>query len=572
VSFAAALLATVLLWIGLWLPARLAAARWLGRFEALERLCLSVGFGALGIHVCWMLALLAGWRGERCLVPAVGTWGVLTVAALAWSGRKGVSILPDHAETLWGLRTLAIPVWMLLLAWTQSTLYGGGWSGDWNEHYRRALYFLGRLPAGEALEFGVTDRPPLFNVVSAAWAAFLGTRFSDYQILSLTLSSTAALPCLLLLRRLTGQALERPRDVAFLVFVYVLHPTIAANTVYTWTRMLAVFFVLSAAYFYVAFACDHRGEALAPAFLAAGLGVATHYSALVPAALIAVHWLLRRRRAVPPATAALAVAAGVVPSLLWLAWAVRGFGWRATLGSNTTVANYAKEGTGVLGQWGYNLMTTLVPFWDWAAARPYVLQAYAPGAWSDALHLYWVSTLVGAVSTSLLVACLVVAALRLGGAVAPGFRSGESRALLTASLVVFVASFPTIPNAEVAGFVHLALQPAVILVFLVGVAWIVSKGRAPRRLFVLLFGAEGLLFYVLKTFDRRSVPTADLGFGYRVNRGIQESHHLALLYDRDPSFALLARVALIVGVVVLAAACYSLSDATTPDDGARRGA
>ncbi len=98
----------------------------------------------------------------------------------------------------------------------------------------------------------------------------------------------------------------------------------------------------------------------------------------------------------------------LVPPALWAFWAVKQFGWRATLASNTTAQNYARTGAGIAAQWGYNLLTTLVPFWDWTAARPYFRQASLAGAWSDALHLYWVSTLEGSVSTALVVACLIV--------------------------------------------------------------------------------------------------------------------------------------------------------------------
>jgi hypothetical protein len=340
--------------------------------------------------------------------------------------------------------------------------------------------------------------------------------------------------------------------------VFALHPTIAANSLYTWTRMLTVFFVLAAVYFYLLFDRDGREEALPWSLLAASLGVVTHYSALVPAALIGVHLLWRRRVRLLTPTRLTACGVALLPVGLWAFWALRDFGWRAALSSNTTAQNYTQAGIGgVLSQWRYNFLTTLIPFWDRAATRPYVQQASTAGRWSDALHLYWVSTLVGSVSTAVIVAGLVAWLGRSRAAASPDLRRNEARGLLIACLAAFLLSFPTIPNREVAGFAHLALQPVVILVCLIGVAWIVAKGPRAEKLFLGLYGAEGLLFYWLKTFDRSAVPSGQLGFGYEINRRIQESHHLTLLFDRDPRLAVWARGALLCGLVVLWLRCVA---------------
>ncbi len=566
-TFLSALLTTCFLWQACWLPARLATARWLRPFAPLERLCLSVVAGALGIYSSWMLGLLLGSGPSGCLALAVAAWALLVIAALAWGGRSGTSILPGREEARWAVGTMAIPAWMLLLAWTQSTLYGGGWSGDWDEHYRRALFFLGRIPAGQALEFAVTDRPPLFNLVAATWMSIVGAGFWDYQVVHLVWSSIAAIPCLLLLERLTGRSFRSPSALAFFGLVFVLHPTIVANSLYTWTRMPAAFFVLAALYFYLLFHRDRQAAALPWSFLSAALGVVTHYSALVPAAMIVGHWLWRERSGRLTRRAGAVLALAMTPGILWALWSVRQFGWRATLASNTTARNYANTGMGIAGQWGYNLLTTIVPFWDWVAARPYFRQTSLAGAWSDALHLYWVSTLEGSVSTALVVACAVVWLRRAHSTPAATFRANEGRGLIVAALAAFFLSFPTIPNAEVAGFAHLALQPVAIVVCLVGVGWIVSRGAADQRLFVVLYGAEGLLYYWLKTFDRSLIPADQLGFGYRLNLRIQESHHLVLLFGRDPALAPWARGALLAGIVLLCLWCFT--QPLGPAEGAR---
>jgi hypothetical protein len=435
--------------------------------------------------------------------------------------------------------------WVFACTATLPVLYAGGWQGDWLEHFNRMLYFLnGSIPP----RIDLSARPPFFNLVAAAHAWAVGSSFASYQVIQAFLGALALLPAALFTCQLTDD--WRPRWIALCFAFLLLQPTIATNVLYPWSRMLTNFFALTGVFFYARAYLDSRPGLYAIAFLALGAAVVTHFSAGTLALVLGVHFLVSAaRRKVPAVAVAKVTAALIATGGLWFAWSVRQFGWARTLGSNTTAQNFSVNGLGnVAAQWAHNFSTTLVPFWDWEELARYVRQASLAGRAYDFLHLYWAGTLVGSVSGALL---LTLLAAWLGKGLPPEFSSRRDVRFLGSLLAVtFVASFVTIPNLEVAGIAHLALQPLAIVGFALGLALVRGAKRWVRGLFVVAYAFEGLLFYFLKTFDRMALAADQLSYGFGANLRIKHDQSLRFIYDQLPAAASILRAAVLLTIVV----------------------
>ena len=147
---------------------------------------------------------------------------------------------------------------MVLVQSSQVTYSGGGWYGDWYEHYERALVFGGFKGLSHRFsgEYHLTARPPLFNVLAYYYMTFIGFEFSDYQIVASFVGCTVLLPGALLLARFFAPRMDNRSEGAARVYLFVallllLHPMTATNLIYPWTRMLTNAFVLTGCYFYL---------------------------------------------------------------------------------------------------------------------------------------------------------------------------------------------------------------------------------------------------------------------------------------------------------------------------------
>jgi len=117
--------------------------------------------------------------------------------------------------------------------------------------------------------------------------------------------------------------------------------------------------------------------------------------------------------------------------------------------------------------------------------------------------------------------------------------------------MTFLATFLTIPNLEVAGISHLALQPLALMVFALGFAFISGAKAWVRRLFVAAYFTEGLLFYFLKTFDRTGLRPEQLSFGFAINARIKKDQQLLFLFDQAPEVAGFLRVLVLLSIAAL---------------------
>lgn len=341
-----------------------------------------------------LLLWLAGWTIYLSGLPWTAAW-CLPPAALAglWWRRRELAELFRNAEArecLFGVACLAF--WNIGWQALVQSYSGGGWSGDWFEHWQRALFFLNRGPADELFLgfYPLTARPPLANVLMAVWLELSRPEFYCYQLFS-TLSSTLVfLPAALLALRWR----RHPSTVTVLTLLLMANPLFVQNAVFPWTKLPAAFFVLSALYFFL-LRRDGDASLRTAAFFSLALagGLLTHYSAAPYAVALGLAWWCWRpagvtRLAFMRVTAG-AAGLGTLLLVTWFGWAFSTYGFTGTVATNTAVTTVAKDVTDQLGRMLLNLRDTLVPHFlrspdpaliaqssPWGYARDWFFQSY----------------------------------------------------------------------------------------------------------------------------------------------------------------------------------------------------
>src|SRR5262249_7399507 len=188
-------------------------------------------------------------------------------------------------------------LWTLIVLGMIRVYSGGPWSGDWQEHFQRTLFFLQRLPANTifAEVYELPARPPLMNVVAAFFLAQTQDRFEFFQILFTFSNLLVFLPCCLLLPGLGG---VRRTRILPLVLLFALNPVVIQNATYSWTRGLTAFFVVLGIAFYLAAWRKNDMPRMVAAFVSLAAGILVHYSAGPYVVFLTLHyvlWLFWRR-------------------------------------------------------------------------------------------------------------------------------------------------------------------------------------------------------------------------------------------------------------------------------------
>ncbi|HUJ43476.1 MAG TPA: hypothetical protein VLW52_07710 [Opitutaceae bacterium] len=333
-------------------------AAWASPVE--EKLCAAA---ALGVILLYLWGLLQYWLN---LPLAAST--VLPAAALvlmAARRRVCIPVLKDPAAQRLAGAYLVTAGWLLGFLALVRSYSGGGWALDWASHYDRARLFLAHWPADHPLFINdqLPTRPPLANVVTAAFMSLTGAGCPFFQIFTTLLDSLAFLPGWLFASRFGPRLRHAPAVFALL---FMLNPSVLENGTFAWTKLVTAFLVLSGLALYGSALVEDSRRHLATAFLVIAAGLLAHYSAVPYAvALIAAYfWSCRsrwRHGAFWMDTAICALPGAALLST-WFAWALGAFGWRGTFLTNTSVA----ESTGhtwasFVQEKGYNLFASLVP-------------------------------------------------------------------------------------------------------------------------------------------------------------------------------------------------------------------
>jgi 4-amino-4-deoxy-L-arabinose transferase-like glycosyltransferase len=324
-----------------------------------------VAGAALSLIGAWAFAWIVfiSWAPlwAYALLPAFAAAGVALTAA---NLRGSAGLIGDPAARDLLVGQVIVTGWCVgWLAFVRSHS-GGAWTGDSYEHWERAHFFLRQWPANRLFidQFEMPARPPLANVLTAAFMHMTREDYAHYQLVSAILCSLAYLPVGLLAARFGGRRASRIAVVAVM-----LSPLFLQNATYPWTKLPAVFFILTGLYFFLRVRDDDEASGRAAVLCALSLGgaVVTHYSAGPYVATLALLWLMLgwERGCRPPflSMTAAAVFAGACVLAPWFIWSVAKYGLGGTFLSNSSVTTLGKWQGSHLVKIALNLRDTMIP-------------------------------------------------------------------------------------------------------------------------------------------------------------------------------------------------------------------
>lgn len=315
---------------------------------------LSVFLAAFGIYLA-RLPVGSGWAvTAACLACVCFRWtAVLRLLAqpVVRAQLAGLALVLGHS---------------LLLQASVRNYNGLLWVGDWYEHFERTMFFIERpdpvaarflsAVGAAGTSYTLTARPPMMNVLTAHVIAHGTPSFAAFQVASTWLNALACLPAMALAGRCASSFRIRPerRVLAAAAAIAVL-PSFAENATFTWTKLLAAFYVLAAVLLVTRRDAASSPRRLALAGMLLGAGVAVHYSSAVYSLVLGVAVMVTaacrdlpagrgtvRRRLAAACLAAAAFGTGQVVVLLpWLGFSWATFGLRGTLAANTAVTDAA---------------------------------------------------------------------------------------------------------------------------------------------------------------------------------------------------------------------------------------
>jgi 4-amino-4-deoxy-L-arabinose transferase-like glycosyltransferase len=443
---------------------------------------------------------------------------------------------------------------------------GGAWLGDWLEHWQRAHYFLREWPADRPFFdiYQLPARPPLANVLTAAFMRMAGTDYAHFQVIMAALCSLAYLPVGLLALRFGGRPAARVAAV-----VLMLSPLFVENSTYPWTKLPAAFFILCGLYFFlrVRDGDPQAGRAAVACGLCLGGAVVTHYSAGPYVVVIAAAWVVtgfqRGWRGGFAAATAGAAAAGACVLAPWFAWSVAQYGWGGTFLSNSTVSMAAKYPGNPLAAMLLNLRDSLVPPQVRGYSGRLLSQSSPWGALRDQCFLVYQLNPVLALGS---VGWVVVAR---EAARAAGTAARRDRVFWTLSLLgIVAASFAAYGDRDHYGIGHICLQSLVLL----GLAFLASRwqglGRGWRLALAAGWAADFCLGIALQfavedfAIDRWASPGRGLLEVSRTYNAVSQENlsekiiaHLAFFADilATPRALVLLLLGAILGMAILRA-------------------
>ncbi len=482
-----------------------------------EKLCASVTLSLLGVYLfAFALYMLRLPLGVFWLLPALAAAGLVVrwrpLAALFGDTDARVLLIGQLLIAGWCLGWLALVV----------SYSGGGWTGDWYEHWERTRFFVERWPTdSKFLGFNALPaRPPLANLVTGALLSLTGLTFAGYQFVTTLLNALVFLPAALLARRFSGGRAA----VAVLTVLLMVNPSFVENATFAWTKLITAFFILSGLYFFLR-ANDPAAPAVAGPLCAASLaaGVLSHYSTGPYVVLLAAAWIGLNRahwRERPwwRQTVQLALIGGLILAT-WFGWSLAVYGVDTTLFSNSSVAvPEARQGSQLL-KIALNLRDTVVPHFLRTVDPALIAQHSSWGYWRDwFFQLYQVNLLFVFGSVAWLV--LAVKLVRDSRTVSPrtwGFWLWFSGGAILLGIAVHGAR-------DHWGLAHICLQALIVL----GLAFLAARwpvlGRGWQLALVAGAAADFGLGIMLQFAAESQTPDLALVLG-RVPAGTPSSYN-----------------------------------------------
>ncbi|MDB6092570.1 MAG: hypothetical protein JWM32_132 [Verrucomicrobia bacterium] len=518
------------------------------RLDPAEKLCASVAISLLGIYlVAFAFYVLkaprlevGGMSAKFWILPIAAVIGLVT-------GRKNFAELCRDADARSLLAGQAM-LWTWCVGWLAFVMAysGGGWAGDWFEHWERARFFLERWPLDSKFIalYPLPARPPLANLVTGVFLDLTRVEFPLFQVVTTLLNGLVFLPAALLARRFFRAESGHGRVVIpVLVVLLMLNPAFVENATFPWTKLTAAFLVLSGLYFFLRAGESSVPRAAGPLCAASLAGaLLAHYSAGPFVVLLAVAWLARSRaRWGDPSfwreTARLGLLGGAVLAT-WFGWSVLAYGAQAALAPNTSV-HAQPAGMGWLTKTALNLGDTIVPHFL-RTLDPHLIEQRSASGWLRDwfFQLYQVNLFFVFGSVAWL--AIVVRAWRRWQSSRAGDRAFWSW-FIGGAVVIGVA---VAPDRDHWGLAHICLQPVVVL----GLAFLASQWPALSRAWrmLLIAGAAcdlalgiALQFavqaYAVDRWAHPETPLVAIFKGYSesalMNLVGKLSHHLVFLFD-----------------------------------------
>jgi hypothetical protein len=328
-------------------------------WQPLEKICGAVAASLILLYlIAWAVFCFAPgtetgiYRAAGCVAVGIAIW--------RWGEIRDVVRSFGAKQTLAGFGFLL--VWSLVALAIIRNYSGALWSGDWVEHFQRTLFFLHHFPVHTDILGGyvLPARPPMMNVLAAFFLGQITDQFEVFQIVFTFLNLLTFLACCLLL-----PALVKSRKSRYLTLtaLFALNPMLMQNAWYSWTKLLAVFFVVTGLAFYLAGLRKNDSLRIVTAFVCLAAALLVHYSAGPYVVFVAGHYILRMFPHRPNKVRELA-AIGVCSGLLlatWFGWSLRTYGSHTTFASNTSVTSAQKYQGSAIMRIGGNMLATLVP-------------------------------------------------------------------------------------------------------------------------------------------------------------------------------------------------------------------
>jgi len=486
------------------------------QWSPLEKLCGAIGVSLILLYL--VSSVLYGLGPQDWALPC---WAVsvicLALLLLAIRDLRKLAAGISVRQIVFGFA--------FLLLWTLSILSmirhysGGGWAVDWLEHFQRTLFFLHRFPTDTPIfsEYQLAARPPMMNLLGAFFLAQTGDRFELFQVAFMFLNLLVFLSCCLIAPALGPGGRRR---IVPLVALFALSPLVMQNATYTWTKLLAGFYVILALWFYVRGWRKHDKSRVIAAFAFLAAGLLVHYSTGPYLVFVALHYIFVLFRQRDDKWRELAAVVGLSGMLLvtWIGWSIAVYGARSTFTSNTSLTPSQTVEGGALTKIGANVFDTIVPHSFRSDAPPEMYrQPNALGEFRDYFFLMYQTNAIfgmGAIGGPVVVYLLYRA-----------FRKRRDRderersrqrfwlAFVTFCVVVGVAVHG---ERDAYGVAHVTLQPLMVLGLALLARSVVRLPRVAARLVV----AGCAVDFAVGVLPQIWVESLENGFGRTVFAGL----------------------------------------------------
>ncbi|HVU16774.1 MAG TPA: hypothetical protein VHD32_07605 [Candidatus Didemnitutus sp.] len=437
------------------------------RFDPLERLTIGVAagvafFGAAEFTIYatnasgtwhWVLAFIAIGAGLM-------TWS----RASAWASDPTVR----QAVTWW----LVFVLWCVGGAALILTYNGGGWAGDWDEHYQRAQFFLHHWPMDFRFiaMYLLPARPPLANVATSGFLALTDDRYVQFQVFTVLLNSLVFFPTLLFARLWKIGT----RGAVLVALGLMLNPSVMENATFAWTKLIATFYALTATYFLLRDVRQPDRASVAAAAAALAAGVLVHYSVIPWMLAFGTAWIFARRHPWTDLafvrTLVMAFLIFALPVAAWVFWSVTHYGWHGTLASNTSVVTESAPGVAnAFTALGQKIWNSIIPYPVREPTLPMLAQQNSLGWLRDEAFCLFQINLPGILGAASLV--MLWRAWRSPTVTdIPRAAAAECGFWIIGILAVIPLGIGVHGETDRMGVAHICLQPLVALALAFGLA------------------------------------------------------------------------------------------------------